>query len=265
MTQTDPFVTAAQTGPVVRCLGNDRLIVAVPLRVEQQAVPTQYLNGRPPGTVSDVLVADVIAIDGGPIMFGGDPDHGVPDTQGPIMPGTPMREFRFYQTTLISQLRGHIGGGVVIGRLSMGRTKSNLPNWKLTDPRPGDKEMALGPYQAYATGAFQTAASAPRTAPQSAPPAQPAAAPVQAQTAAQPVSQPYGVPPVPGVGIPPMGIAPAQAAAATVQAAPPAPPADWTLQYAPPAGFAPDQWASFSGQQREQLLALNGVSRPAGV
>lgn len=248
----DPFATAAQAGPVVRCLGHDRLIVAVPLRIEQQQIPAQYLNGKPPGSMSDVLVADVIAIDGGPIMFGGDPDKGVPDTQGPIMPGTPMREFRFYQTTLISQLRGHIGQGPVIGRLFYGRTKTNLPNWKLTDPRDGDKALALGPYQAYASGQFQTAASAPQSAPAAAPVAQAAQPAYAPQSAAQavPVAAP---PPVPGVGVPAMPAPPA------------APPVDWTLGQAIPSGFGPDQWNSFSPVQREQLLALNGVHRPVGV
>lgn len=241
----DPFATAAQAGPVVRCLGHDRLIVAIPLRVEQQEIPTQYLNGKPPGTKSDVLVADVIAIDGGPIMFGGDPDKGVPDTSGPIMPGQPMREFRFYQTTLISQLRGHIGQGPVIGRLLYGRTKTNLPNWKLTDPRDGDKALALGPYQAYAQGAF----SAP-TPTQSAPPAAPVAQPAQAAPVAQAPAQatPYGVPPVPGV----MPTPPA----------PPAPVVDLTLTVAPPAGFSVEQWQSFTTAQRQQLMALNNIPMP---
>lgn len=234
----DPFATAAQTGPVVRCLGNDRLIVAIPLRIESQQIPPQYLNGKPPGTTSEVLVADVIAIDGGPIMFGGDPDKGVPDTQGPILPGTPMREFRFYQTTLISQLRGHIGQGPVIGRLLYGRTKTNLPNWKLTDPRDGDKALALGPYQAYASGAFL----APK-------PTQPVAqaAPVQSPPAAQYAPQPAAQP--------------------VTQAAPtPAPVAavDWTLTVAPAPGFEA-QWTSFAPHQREQLLALNGVTAPVAV
>lgn len=224
----DPFSTAAQTGPVVRCLGNDRLIVAIPLRVEQQDIPTQFLNGKPAGTKSDVLVADVIAIDGGPVMYGGDPTKGIPDTMGPIMPGTPMREFRFYQTTLISQLRGHVGQGPVIGRLLMGQTKSGLPNWKLTDPREGDKTMALGPYQQYASGQFNTPT----------PPAAPQAA--------------YGVPPVPGV-------------MPTPPAVPAAPAPDWTLGVPAASGFGEDQWRSFSPAQREQLLALNGVQRPVGV
>lgn len=247
----DPFATAAQTGPVVRCLGNDRLIVAVPLRIESQQIPAQYLNGKPPGSVSDVLVADVIAIDGGPIMFGGDPDKGVPDTQGPIMPGVPMREFRFYQTTLISQLRGHIGQGPVIGRLLYGRTKTNLPNWKLTDPRDGDKALALGPYQAYATNQFN-AVSAPQSAPPAAPVAQAAPAAPVAQATTQ--AAPYGVPPVPGVmPTPPTPTTPPVAAP------------DWTLGQNPPNGFDAAQWQSFSAPQREQLLALNGVPRPAGV
>lgn len=242
----DPFATAAQTGPVVRCLGNDRLIVAVPLRIESQQIPAQYLNGKPPGSVSDVLVADVIAIDGGPIMFGGDPDKGVPDTQGPIMPGTPMREFRFYQTTLISQLRGHIGQGPVIGRLLYGRTKTNLPNWKLTDPRDGDKAMALGPYQAYASGQFSAPQGAPATAPAQTAPATAYAPQATAQA-------PASVPPVgvPGVGTP-----------ATAPPAPPAP--DPTLTVTPPAGFSNEQWHSFSRPQREQLMALNGIAVPVG-
>lgn len=258
----DPFATAAQTGPVVRCLGNDRLIVAIPLRIESQQIPAQYLNGKPPGSVSDVLVADVIAIDGGPIMFGGDPDKGVPDTQGPIMPGTPMREFRFYQTTLISQLRGHIGQGPVIGRLLYGRTKTNLPNWKLTDPREGDKAMALGPYQAYASGQFN-APSAPQSAPTAAPVAQAAPTAYAPQATAQ--AAPAMTPGVPPAGYPMAGTVPPAPPAAPVASAPPAAPADWTLGYAPPNGFGPDQWASFSPPQREQLLALNGVQRPVGV
>jgi hypothetical protein len=228
----DPFATAAQTGPVVRCLGHDRLIVAIPLRVEQQAIPTQYLNGKPPGTMSDVLVADVIAIDGAPIMFGGDPSKGIADTVGPIMPGVPMREFRFYQTTLISQLRGHIAQGPVIGRLTMSQTKGGLPNWKLTDPRPGDRQLALAPYQAYASGQFL----------------QPKPQPAEAAT--QPV---HGVPPVgiPGVGTPTPTPQPTPVAAA-----------DWTLNTAPVAGFGADQWFGFSQPQREQLLALNGITAP---
>lgn len=247
----DPFATAATAGPVVRCLGHDRLIVAVPMRVEQQAVPTQFLNGRPVGTMADVLIADVIAIDGAPIMFGGDPTKGIADTEGPIMPGTPMREFRFYQTTLISQLRGHIGQGPVIGRLTMSQTKSGLPNWKLGDPRGNDRQMALAPYQAYASGAF----NAP-TAPQSAPPAAPVWTAPTAQYAPQPTAQPVqGVPPmVPGVGVP----------AGMPQ--PPAQPAyDWTASAAPVSGFDAAQWASFAPHQREQLLALNGVTAPVAV
>lgn len=246
MTQADPFSTAAQTGPVVRCLGNDRLIVAIPLRVEQQEIPPQYLNGKPAGTKSDVLVADVIAIDGAPVMFGGDPTKGVPDTMGPIMPGTPMREFRFYQTTLVSQLRGHIGRGPVIGRLLMSQTKAGLPNWKLVDPRDGDKMMALGPYQAYASGQFQSAPAPAASAPQSAPPATPVAQAAPTTYAPQAVAQPV------------------QQAAPAMPAAPTSAP-DWTLAVPPPNGFEPAQWQSFAPHQREQLLALNGVQRPVGV
>lgn len=234
----DPFATAAQTGPVVRCLGPDRLIVAIPLRVEQQVIPPKYLNGKPIGSMSDVLVADVIAIDGAPIMYGGDPTAGVADTEGPIMIGQPMREFRFYQTTLISQLRGHIGQGPVIGRLFMGQTKSGNPNWKLTDPRPGDKQLALAPYQAYAHGALNTP-----TPPQSAPPAAPVQTAPAAQYAPQAVAQPV-----------------AQAAPVT---APPA--VDWTAATAPVSGFDAVQWASFAPHQREQLLALNGITAPVGA
>ena len=272
-TATDPFATAATTGPVVRCLGNDRLVVFIPTRIEQQQVPPQYLNGRPAGTVQDVLVADVIAIDGAPIMYGGDPQKGIPDTEGPIMPGTPMREFRLYQTTLISQLRPHIGRGPVIGRLFMGVTKSNLPNWKIVDPREGDKAMALAPYQAYASGQFNAPAPAqptyaPQSVSQAAPVAQPAPAAYVPQATAQPVPQAAPVaapPPVPGVGMQggmPMPAQPVQAApVATV----PQPAPDWTLGYAAPNGFSAEQWASFSMPQRAQLLGLNGVQAPAGA
>jgi hypothetical protein len=242
----DPFATAATSGPVVRCLGHDRLIVVIPLRVEQQAIPTQYLGSKPPGSVSDVLVGDVIAIDGAPIMFGGDPAKGVADTEGPIMPGTPMREFRFYQTTLVSQLRGHIGQGPVIGRLAMSQTKSGLPNWKLTDPRPGDRQLALAPYQAYASGQFLQ----PKPQP--------------AEAAVQPV---HGVPPVgiPGVGTPtPQPAYTGGTPTPTPQPTPVAA-ADWTLNTAPVAGFGADQWFGFSQPQREQLLALNGITAPVAA
>lgn len=130
-TTDDPFATPSTEFVTIDDV-DGRLIVAIPLRMEQKA-------GKSDGKPYDVIVADVIVVDG-------------PTTDKiPAVPFT-IPEMHLSAGMVVGQLRQYVGKGrPVLGRVNSKPSRINkaLKAYALSDPDQADKGKALPVYRAY--------------------------------------------------------------------------------------------------------------------
>jgi len=121
-------------------------LLVVPHKLEEN-VP----NRLQPGTTQDRMTADVVALDGGPIAYGGKPEAtpSVPHDKTAPVPHKTARQF-ISNSGLISQCREALAKrqrgepGMVLGRLAVGQVPANggNPPYLLTPPTEADKQLA---------------------------------------------------------------------------------------------------------------------------
>lgn len=250
-------------GPRISDFGVGRLLAIIPLRIERN-VP-----GVKPGDVQDRITADIVAMDGGPLIFGGSEQKGTPHNKR-------VDQFPYLavgclisQKILVSQLERKVGVGIVVGRLTRGEAKggNNAP-WQIDlNVRPEEIAAVTQWWQLHSSGQFQN----PR-------PVDLIPTPVTPQFgygAPATYGQSMGgqmVPLTSNFGGQPVGVAQLQPPSAppafggfVAQPAPAPAQMDWTLNTMPP-GVPTDQLPAWQSQttreQREQILATAGITGP---
>lgn len=122
--------------PAVRDLA-DRVVLFMPKRFDQN-VP-----GVKKGELQDRITMDFIVFDGGPIVFGGNPERGKPHTW---RSDTPAEFFGGLasQIPVVRELKEVIGGQL-LARVRRGTTKvaEHSPPWILEEVDPADPIMAF--------------------------------------------------------------------------------------------------------------------------
>lgn len=271
----DP-VTGGEPGPSVSELAG-RLVVLLPHRIDENA-PNPYARPGEPNTKPE-LHADIMILDGGPLVFGAAPKASPPRPNPTHQVAIPA-EFtlrRFQHPNIVDSCRAAIGRGVVIGVIAQGVPKDpkNNPPWNLQkladdDPRRQIVAQYLG---------AKAAGMAPNNKPVPLPGTQPAM-PQPGQYA----PAPNGYAPPQGA---PAGIASQYAPQMPPQYAPQVPAAQGyaAAQFAPlpqmPQGIAPAAppalqpppgyealWPQFTPEQQQavvaQYMAQQGQQPPAG-
>lgn len=145
----DPFSDPAPRearGPRLRDMYG-RLLLLIPHKLEE-GIPNRL--GKP-GETQDRMTADVVILDGGPLMYGGAPEKipAVPHTQLAEIPHKNARMF-ISSAGLISQCREALAKkvttgvpGMVLGRLAVGEAKGDQnPPYLLTPATDADKALA---------------------------------------------------------------------------------------------------------------------------
>jgi hypothetical protein len=275
------------TRPRIADLRN-RCVIVQPIAIARNVPGVQA------GQVQDRITANIFVLDGGPLEFGGKPEKYVPHTLVVATPYVAEGVY-ISQTNLVAALLPSLPspqapqGGLVIGVIEQGRaSKAEFnPPWNLTllDPADPRRGLAAQILQRFFTGQFvnpepqqtgapmppggplaythattmphdpQTGQPIPNAAELQRQPAATPAAPAQdpqylawlasQQQAQQPAAAPVSAPaatmapgPMPGgfYGV--------------TGAAPPAPVTD-----VPPAGWAPEVWATFSPEQKAAIRA----------
>lgn len=219
--------------PRLTDMGAGRLLLITPTKIERD-VPNTL--SEKPGATQDRMTCDVVILDGPPFPYGGNPEArgGRPHDRMAQIPYESLSMW-ISNALIVAQCERAVGGGMVLGRLGFGESKTpgRQNPWKLTDPTEADKEIARAYLLAKQQG--RIAAPAPQAPPQAAP--QPQYAPPQSAPPAQPQ-------------YPPQGYAPAAQPAPQPQYAP-APAAGAPLP--PPPGWAPEAWAAVPPEQQAMI------------
>jgi hypothetical protein len=135
-----------------------RLLLIIPERIQQ--VPDM----ERPSELVDRMTADVIVLDGGPLHWGGKP-HGRPAVPHTKVDDVPFKIERMFVSSvgIVNQCRdalkarqnGQTAGSMVVGRLSLGESKSpnrNAPYF-LAKGTDQDKALARRYWQAHLAAA----------------------------------------------------------------------------------------------------------------
>lgn len=245
--------------PSLRTLGVGTLLFIVPKRIERGVK-----NNRPGAwkPTFDRLTADVIVCDGQGRRFGGDPTRDLDDPLGPYPVPCVIEDMWIDKDGIIERVpESLIGTGFKIGRIAKVKTASDRTAWNFNSPHEDPEQaraivQSLRPlWEAYKAGqlpilSLKTLAERYGVKPQ--------ATPIQPVYNAQPTQATYNAPPA---QFPPMPMQPVSAPV------PAAPVADWTLNL--PGGLPPQlamwapQWGALAPAQREQMLAMAGVTQNA--
>lgn len=251
-------------GPRIADFGVGRLLAIIPLKIERN-VP-----GVKAGETQDRITADIVAMDGGPLIFGGSEQKGTPHTKR-------VDQFPYLavgclisQKILVSQLERKVGVGIVVGRLTKGEARGgNNPSWQIDlNVRPEEIAAVTQWWQLYSSGQFQN----PKPVDLIPTPQVPQFNYGQPQTMGGQAYQiqpqmAYTPPqPAPMVSSGQFTGTPSQFPAFQPPAVPaPAVVPDWTLTTMPPgvpAEQLPAWQTSTTREQREQMLAAAGITGP---
>lgn len=245
----------ATGGPAIRInqIGEGRLLVITPLEFEPNAPAFDD------GETGPRVTADIAILDGPiPLQYGGSIQKRRPHTMEFRQLPALVRGVWIQEKTLVFQIKGRIGLGVVVGRLGKGQATKGNPPWVLFDPTPGDIEQAKAWLAAKAVGQWvnpepveiggtQPVAQAPGNYPQPASPGYgyqpPAPAPQQPAYVQPPPAQAYPTHVQPQ---------PAYEPWQPPTAPPPAPPAPEPLM---PPGFDPNRWAAMTPADKQNAAA----------
>lgn len=287
--------TRGELRPSFEAIGRGKLVMAI-ARGEVYKTESQFADRQDPTkkAMVDALIIDLVIVEPGEILFGGDPANNKPHTHKTATP-TIFRNISIMGARMVDQIattskRNAAQGGIVLGRLGTKRPQAGGNSyWELLEPTPQDIELAMPVWAnlcrpmwdpAMAGHPFQVPPVIELAAQAAAPPqfagaaqaypAQPAQAmnpypQWPAQAAAQ-VAQPMAYPQAP------IQQAPAPAAAMPGWMTPPAATPvehDWTLleqtwnQVAPNmAGATYQQWEAAGRENREQFLKQAGIHGP---
>lgn len=276
-------------------IGRGKLIMAI-ARSEIYKSESRFEDKKNPGqkAMVDTLMIDLIIVEPGELIFGGDPEDGKPHTHKTATP-TIFRNISIMGTRMVDQIsttskRNAPQGGVVLGRLGTRKPQGGgNPYWELLEPTDADKALAWPVWENLCRPMWDPAmAGHPFQVPPVIELAAQAAAPPQFAGAAQaypaqpvPAMNPYPQWPAQQAGAvaqpmaypqAPIQQAPAPAAAMPGWMTPPAATPvehDWTLleqtwsQVAPNmAGATYQQWEAAGRENREQFLKQAGIHGP---
>jgi hypothetical protein len=243
--------------PGINRLGIGRTVAIRPDRVEMvnkqdPKSPTGFKTVRR-------VHADVIVLDGNPILFGGNLNSGAPDNMAQPVPCI-IQQLWIDDAVVGNQIQGYAGRGVyVVGRIKQlpPRDATSRPSWAIEDVTEADNALFMQWWNA-TNGGMNFINPQPFPV-QVAAPVAPVAAPVAPVQAYVPPAIPAQRAPEPAPAAPPAAPAFDMAGFLASRAPAPAPvPADVAPEGS---GITPDIWGTLSEADKTAVYAAMGLQR----